>query len=161
MGCSPICLCSPGSGRRKFSITCNELCLRIHCLVALNLYLNIKSKWQKSHIFDMALVDSRTCERCFSCGIYSWIIVIDTHGGKMLWEQLWLLGKHSIWISRFKRRYLWFYLLLYKENVMLTWALSYRLYKSLILCPEVQDSGEEGEFSWVSPGELHSISLLL
>lgn len=29
----------------------------------------------------MVLVDSRTCERCFSCGIYLWIIVIDTHGG--------------------------------------------------------------------------------
>lgn len=31
-------------------------------------------------------------------------------------------------MPRFKRRYLWFYLLLYEEKVMLSWAISYRLY---------------------------------
>lgn len=82
MKCSPTCLCSTGSGRMKFNITCNELCLRIYCSKPLNLYWNIKDKWQKNNIFSTVLVDSRTCKRCFSCVIYSWIIVIGIHGGK-------------------------------------------------------------------------------
>lgn len=50
---------------------------------------------------------------------------------------------------------------------MLSWAISYWLYYLLFYVrwdsrgPNSQDTGGEGEFSWVSPGELLSVSLLL